>query len=50
MEEIILDLEHEGDAPIDWQSETILERDGKGNVFEVIVPDDEDGDADVAND
>lgn len=50
MEEIILDLEHEGDAPIDWQSETILERDGKGRVFEVFVPDDEGDDEDAADD
>ena len=41
MKEIFLNLEREADAPNDWQSNSILERDGKGRVFEVMVPDDE---------
>jgi len=46
MEEI---LERECDEPADWQDNSILERDGRGNVLEVIAPDDEDGEEDVAN-
>ena len=34
-------LEKEGDTPKDWISNTILERDGKGNIIERIVPNDE---------
>ena len=34
-------LEKEGDAPENWVSNTILERDGKGNIIEREIPDDE---------
>ena len=38
-EEIIYEKELE--IPENWISNTILERDGKGNIIEVEVPDDE---------
>lgn len=33
--------EQELNTPEDWVSDTILERDGKGNIIERIIPDDE---------
>ena len=39
-EEII--LEQEMDIPEDWVSDTILTRDGKGNIVEITVGDDDD--------
>ena len=51
MEEKDLWLEMEGDAPSDWQTNTIFERDGKGNLVEIfIVDDDLEVNAHVAND
>ena len=41
MEEII--YEQELDTPENWVSNTILERDGKGNIIEIQVPDDKEG-------
>lgn len=38
-EEIIYEKELE--TPKNWVSNTILERDGKGNIIEVEAPDDE---------
>lgn len=38
-EELI--LEQEMDIPKDWVSNTILTRDGKGNIIEISVPVDE---------
>lgn len=35
--------EQELNTPEDWVSDTILERDGKGNIIERIIPDDEEG-------
>lgn len=35
-------LEHESDAPENWTTDTVLERDVDGNVHEVDVPDDPD--------
>lgn len=40
-EELI--LEQEMDTPADWVSDTILIRDGKGEIIEVEIPDDEEG-------
>ena len=40
-EEII--YEQELDTPENWESNTILERDGKGNIIEKQIPDDEEG-------
>lgn len=40
MKEDIL-YENEMDMPEDWLSDIILERDGKGNIIEHIIPDDE---------
>lgn len=37
-EEII--YEQELDTPENWVSNTILERDGKGNIIERLIPDD----------
>lgn len=37
-EEII--LENELETPLDWKSDIILYRDGRGNVIEQEVPDD----------
>lgn len=45
MEMTYMNLERESDAPAGWQSNCILERDGKGRVFEVVVPDDEEAEA-----
>lgn len=42
-EDLVLELEQEGDMPKDWETNTILVRDDKGNVIEVKVPDDEEG-------
>jgi len=39
MEEIII-YEEELEIPEDWVSNTILERDGKGNIIELLIPDD----------
>ena len=39
MEENII-LEEEMDMPEDWVSNQIFIRDGKGNMIEVIIPDD----------
>lgn len=50
MEQIYINLEREADAPDDWQSNSILERDGKGRVLEVIVPDDEEAEENAADD
>lgn len=36
-------LEQELDMPENWISNTILTRDGKGNIIEIDVPDDEEG-------
>lgn len=36
-------LEKEMDTPKDWVSNIILERDGKGNVFEIKIEDDDEG-------
>lgn len=33
--------ERESDAPADWKTDTILQRDADGEVFEVNVPDDD---------
>ena len=38
-EEII--LEREMDTPEEWETNTVLMRDGKGNIIEVEAPDDE---------
>ena len=35
-------LEREGDAPEDWATDKVLERDADGNICEVEVPDDPD--------
>lgn len=40
MNEEILILEQESDTPENWVSNTILERDGKGNIIERLIPDD----------
>lgn len=40
-EEIV--YEQELDTPENWVSDTILVRDGKGNIIEITVPDDEEG-------
>ena len=40
-EEIIYEKELE--IPENWVSNTILERDGKGNIIERLIPDDEEG-------
>lgn len=40
MSEEILILEQECDMPENWVSNTILERDGKGNIIERLIPDD----------
>ena len=42
MEEDII-YENEMDTPDDWESNVILVRDGKGNVIELEIPDDEEG-------
>lgn len=39
--DMILELERESDAPENWEANTIFVRDGKGNVLEVEIPDDE---------
>ncbi len=36
-------LEIENGKPADWEDNVILVRDGKGNVIEIDVPDDEEG-------
>ena len=38
-EELI--LEKEMDTPKEWKTNTILMRDGKGNIIEIEAPDDE---------
>ena len=40
MENNILLFEKECDAPENWESNTILIRDGKGNIIEREIPDD----------
>lgn len=35
-------FERESDAPADWKTDTILQRNAVGEVFEVTVPDDDD--------
>lgn len=37
-------FEIECDAPENWETENILQRDGKGNVLSVDIPDDEEVD------
>ena len=39
MDENII-LEKELETPENWVSNTILERDGKGNIIERLIPDD----------
>lgn len=39
MEENMI-LEREGDMPENWESNTILIKDGKGNIIEREIPDD----------
>ena len=41
MEEII--YEQECDMPEDWAGDTVLVRDGRGNIVEIEVPDDKEG-------
>lgn len=48
MEEAI--LERESDAPADWEDNVILRRSATGEVYEVIIPDDEEVAEDVTND
>ena len=43
-------LEREGDAPENWETEVILHRDGRGNVLNVDVPDDEEASEDAGDD
>ena len=43
-------LEREANAPENWETEVILQRDGKGNVVNVAVPDDEEASDDAEND
>ena len=50
MNEEIFELERESDAPAEWQSNVIYERDGKGRMVEVVVLDDEEVDENAAND
>ena len=40
MENNILLFEKECDTPENWESNTILIRDGKGNIIECEIPDD----------
>ena len=40
-EELIFELEC--DQPENWESDSIFIRDGKGNIIEQIIPDDEEG-------
>lgn len=40
MDEEILIFEQEMDEPENWVSNTILIRDGKGNIIERLIPDD----------
>ena len=49
MEMTYMNLERESDAPSGWRGNSSLERDGKGRVFEVIVPDDEEAEAHAAD-
>ena len=42
-------LEVESDAPANWVSNVIMRRDGRGKVFEVAVPDDEEVTEDAGN-
>ena len=42
-EELNIQYENEIDTPENWVSNTILIRDGKGNIIEVEVPDDMEG-------
>lgn len=50
MNEEILVLERESDAPAEWRNNVIYERDGRGRVVEVVVHDDEEVDENAAND
>ena len=43
-------LERESDMPIGWNSNVIFERDCKGNVIELAIPDDEEVTDIVGND
>ena len=43
-------LEREGDAPENWETEVILHRDGRGNVLNVDIPDDEEASEDAGDD
>ena len=43
-------LECEGDAPENWKDDVILERNAKGAVVEITVPDDEEVKDNAAND
>lgn len=43
-------LERESDAPVDWKTDTILQRDVTGEVFEVEVPDDDTYGVEVTDD
>ena len=40
-------LERESDMPANWNSNVILQRDGRGRVIEVAVPDDNKGVAEI---
>lgn len=40
IDESIFIYEQECDAPENWESNTILIRDGKGNIIEREIPDD----------
>lgn len=43
-------LECEGDAPKNWKDNVILERNAKGTVVEITVPDDEEVNDNATND
>lgn len=43
-------LERESDAPENWETDVILHRDGRGNVLNVAVPDDEEASEDAGDD
>lgn len=49
MEKTYMNLERESDAPNGWEGNIILERDGRGRVFEVVVPDDEEAEKNAAD-
>ena len=47
MEEII--FEQESEAPLDWVTDIVLERDNNGNIIEIEVPDDEEVEEDATD-